>query len=198
MKYGILYISIAFLSILQGRLILPDENNQNWKVINTKKAWVGTKGYKGIDWCRAKGILNAPIGEVRKIIEDKKNYPHVFKRIEKAQILTDEIVYIALDMPFPFAGRDYVVQYFEEHTDTSFVYRYYSIDYPNAPSSKRYVRLPRSTGEWRLIPVDSSKTEVIYTWNGELLGNFPGSALPRAWVKQGTEVFGWLRDALKK
>ena len=198
MKYSIVYLSIIFCTILQGKLILPDANNEDWKVINTKHTWVGSKGYKGVDWSRAKGILHAPVEKVRNIIEDKKNYPNVFKRIDEIQILTDEIVYIALDMPFPFAGRDYVVQYSAEHTDTSFVYRYYSVEYPNAPSNKRYVRLPRSTGEWILTPIDSSKTEVTYTWNGELLGNFPGSALPTAWTKQGTEVFGWLRDAIKK
>ena len=198
MKYSIVYIGIIFFTILQGKIVLPDANIEGWKVINTKKAWVGSKTYKGIDWSRAKGTLHAPLDKVRNIIENKKNYPNVFKRIDEVQILTDEIIYIALDMPFPFAGRDYVVQYFEEHTDTSYVYRYYSVEYPNAPSNKRYVRLPRSTGEWILMPIDSSKTEVTYTWNGELLGSFPGSALPRAWIKQGTEVFGWLRDAIKK
>ena len=198
MKSFIIAIISVFVSILHAELILPDANNENWKALNTKKIWIGTKKMDGIDWCRAQAILNAPVEKIRNIIEDKKNYPNVFKRIEKTQIITDEIVYIALDMPFPFAGRDYVVKYTPHHTDTSFVYRFYSVVYQNAPSYKKYIRLPRSTGEWRLTAIDSNRTEISYTWNGELLGDFPKWALPRAWKQQGLEVFGWLQDVIDK
>ena len=42
------------------------------------------------------------------------------------------------------------------------------------------------------------ETELIYTWNGELLGDFPNFALTRAWQEQGNEVMGWLKEALNK
>ena len=197
MKYGIVYFSIVFLTILQGKIILPDENNENWKVINTKKAWVGSKGYKGVDWCRAKGILNAPIEEVRNIIEDKKNYPNVFKRIDEIQILTDEIVYIALDMPFPFSGRDYIIKYTKLQDNNDLIYRFAAVPDSEVPIQKDYVRLLHAAGEWHLHSLNSKSTEVTYIWNGELLGDFPNWALTRAWKTQGQEVMTWLKEAVE-
>ena len=99
MQYSIIYIGILFFTILQGKLVLPDASTEGWKVINTKKAWVGSKTYKGIDWSRAKGTLHAPLDKVRNIIENKKNYPNVFKRIDEVQILTDEIISFKLLFP---------------------------------------------------------------------------------------------------
>ena len=66
------------------------------------------------------------------------------------------------------------------------------------PLEKHYVRLSRSTGEWRLKSIDSTHTEFTYTWNGELLGNFPNWALPRAWKEQGIEVITGFKKAVEK
>ena len=59
------------------------------------------------------------------------------------------------------------------------------------------MRLVHSTGEWRLTSIDSTKTEIAYTWNGELLGAFPNWALKKAWKQQGLEVMRWLQEAVK-
>ncbi len=40
-------------------------------------------------------------------------------------------------------------------------------------------------------------TLVSYTWNGELLGDFPKFALERAWETQGNEIIHWIADALE-
>jgi hypothetical protein len=113
-------------------------------------------------------------------------------------MITDEIVYIALDMPFPFAGRDYVVKYIQEKVDDEFIYRFYAIIHPEAPLYSKYVRLIHASGGWRLKSLDSTKTEITYTWNGELLGDFPNWALTRAWKQQGMEVMTWLEEAVEK
>ena len=60
------------------------------------------------------------------------------------------------------------------------------------------MRLIRASGEWKLSPLDSNQTEITYTWNGELLGDFPDWALTRAWEQQGIEVINWLREAIEK
>ena len=101
-------------------------------------------------------------------------------------------------MPFPFAGRDYVVKYIQEQKDADFIYRFHAVIHPDAPLNSKYVRLIHSAGEWRLTPLDSTKTEITYTWNGELLGNFPDWALKRAWKQQGLEVITWLQKAIEK
>ena len=187
-----------FFSILNAQLMLPDQNIENWKILHDDKTWIGWKNDGKIDWCRTKSVLNAPIIKVQKIIEDKVNYPQIFKRIETSKLITEEIVYISLDMPFPFSGRDYVVKYIQIKEDLDFTYRFFSVVNDDAPLNDDYVRLVRAAGEWRLKPLDSKHTEITYTWNGELLGDFPNWALTRAWKQQGLEVINWLEEALLK
>ena len=188
---------IAFLSILQSEIILPPDSLENWEILMDDKIWIGWERSGEFDWCQAKSTLDAPISYIRRIIEDKKNYPNIFKRIETTKIITDEIVYIALDMPFPFASRDYVVKYIQEHVDDEFIYRFYSVIHPEEPLHSKYVRLIHASGGWRLKSLDSTKTEITYTWNGELLGDFPNWALTLAWETQGGEVLTWLKEAVK-
>ena len=114
-----LYI-ITFLTILQAGVILPPDNLENWEILKDEKIWIGWQHAGEFDWCRAKSTFEAPIADIRKIIEDKANYPNIFKRVESAKIITDEIVYIALDMPFPFASRDYVVKYTKQKSTQRF------------------------------------------------------------------------------
>ena len=188
---------ITFLSVLQAGVNFPPDNLENWGILKDDNIWIGWQHAGEFDWCRTKSILNAPITDIRKVIEDKANYPNVFKRVEAATIITDEIVYIALDMPFPFSGRDYVVKYIQEQENADFIYRFHAVIHPQVPLYSNYVRLIHSAGEWRLRPLDSTKTEITYTWNGELLGDFPDWALTRAWKQQGLEVITWIQEAVK-
>ena len=112
-------------------------------------------------------------------------------------IITDEIVHIVLDMPFPLYGSDYIVSYaqYEENGDS--IYRFQSVKNSGIPVHKDYVRLINAAGEWRLHSLDDIRTEVTYTWNGELLGDFPDWALTRAWGTQGNEVLNWLKEAVQ-
>ena len=189
---------IAFLSILQSEIILPTDDLGNWNVLLDEEIWVGWKHSEGFDWCRSKSIMKEPITDIRKIIEDKENYPNIIKSIEVTKSITDEIVYIVVDMPFPFASRDYVVKYIIEKKENDYIYSYYAVIHPDVPLDKSYVRLNRSSGEWRLKSIDSTHTEFTYTWNGELLGNFPSWALPRAWKEQGIEVITGFKKAVEK
>ena len=176
---------------------LPDSNIEDWQVLYDESTWVGWVKDGDIDWCRTKSVINASIIEVQRLIENKIDYPKIFKRIKKTEIITDEIVYIALDMPFPFSDRDYVVKYINEKEGLDLIYSYYAVIDENVPIFDEYVRLKNSMGEWRLKIIDIDKTEITYTWNGELLGDFPNWALPRAWKQQGLEVIDWLKDALE-
>jgi hypothetical protein len=81
--------------------------------------------------------------------------------------------------------------------DNEFIYRFHAVIHPEAPLNSKYVRLIHAAGEWRLSPLDSTHTEITYTWNGELLGDFPNWALTRAWKQQGLEVMTWLQEAIK-
>ncbi len=178
--------------------LLPPADHSNWNIIQNDEIWIGWTDYGDLQWCRAKTTLQAPIEIISAIIEDKANYPAVFKRVESVTIITDEIVHIVLDMPFPFYGRDYIVSYtqFEKNRDS--IYRFQSVKNSGIPVHEDYVRLIHAAGEWRLHSLDAENTEVTYTWNGELLGDFPDWALTRAWKTQGNEVLTWLKDALEE
>ena len=177
--------------------LLPSADHSNWNIIQNDEIWIGWTNYGDFQWCRAKSTLQAPIKSISTIIEDKANYPTVFKRVESVTLITDEIVHIILDMPFPFYGRDYIVSYaqYEENGDS--IYRFQSVKNSGIPVHEDYVRLIHAAGEWRLHSLDAENTEVTYTWNGELLGNFPDWALTKAWKTQGDEVLNWLKEAVQ-
>ena len=176
---------------------IPASSHSDWAILQDDKIWIGWTEYNESQWCRAQTILHAPMGNIRTIIEDKANYPNVFKRVESAKIITDKIVHIVLDMPFPFYGRDYIVTYTQLQEKDDIVYQFNSVMDSGIPIHEDYVRLIHAAGEWRLHPLDQSSTEVTYTWNGELLGIFPNWALPRAWETQGHEVLNWLKVAVQ-
>jgi len=176
---------------------LPPATHAEWNLIQNDEIWIGWTNYGDFQWYQAKSTLKAPIESISTIIEDKANYPTVFKRVESVTLITDEIVHIILDMPFPFYGRDYIVSYaqYEENGDS--IYRFQSVKNSGIPVHEDYVRLIHAAGEWRLHSLDAENTEVTYTWNGELLGNFPDWALTKAWKTQGDEVLNWLKEAVQ-
>ena len=131
------------------------------------------------------------------IIEDKSNYPNIFKRVESANRITEDIVHIVLEMPFPYYGRDYIVSYIQFQDEDEKVYQFNSVENSGTPIYEDYVRLIHAGGEWRLHSLDDNNTEVTYIWNGELLGNFPDWALKQAWKIQGDEVLNWLKEAVE-
>ena len=177
--------------------LLPPAAHAEWNLIQNDEIWIGWTNYGDFQWCQAKSTLKAPIESISTIIEDKANYPTVFKRVESVTLITDEIVHIILDMPFPFYGRDYIVSYaqYEENGDS--IYRFQSVKNSGIPVHEDYVRLIHAAGEWRLHSLDAENTEVTYTWNGELLGNFPDWALTKAWKTQGDEVLNWQKEAVQ-
>ena len=177
--------------------LIPQSLDANWNILQDFPVWIGWQDDGQFQWCRASSTITASIEEVQKIIEDKKNYPNVFKRVESATIITDEIVHIILDMPFPFYGRDYIVRYAQFQEENEMVYRFTAVENSGIPVHGDYVRLINAAGEWRLHSLDSSSTEVTYIWNGELLGDFPSWALTRAWETQGNEVLTWLKEAVQ-
>ena len=99
-------------------------------------------------------------------------------------------------MPFPISDRDYIVVYVVKKTDGAISYKFEALKDRMIPDSKGSIRLVNAAGEWYLRKIDKSSTEVIYTWNGELRGDFPSWALTRAWKTQGIEMVTWLNESL--
>ena len=195
-----LYITGLLLFVIYGRVfsVEPLHNVENWNVLQDKKIWIGWAEEGDIPWCKAQTTFPFSMDKIAEILEDKTNYPNVFKRIEATTILEPEIVHIMLDMPFPITSRDYIVKYTTHLTGNDLLYQFRAVNHEKASPTKSYIRLVNAAGEWRLSPVNNNETKVTYTWNGELLGDFPDWALPRAWKTQGNEVLNWLLEATDK
>ena len=196
LKFLVIHLFIIFNLLFSSEFILSSKLS-NWEILQDYPIWIGWTEHNESQWCRAKTTLHVPMEDISTIIEDKTNYPKVFKRVESVRTITDNIVHIVLDMPFPFYGRDYIVSYNEFQKEGDTVYQFSAVKDSGIPIHKDYVRLIHAAGEWRLHPLDESSTEVTYTWNGELLGDFPDWALNRAWKTQGDEVLNWLKEAVQ-
>ena len=142
-------------------------------------------------------LLPYAIDSISKVIEDVENYPDIFKRVHNVQILDKNMVRIMLDMPLFLSNRDYVIQYKKNKKITKWEFSFNAIAHKNAPIDKNYVRLINAAGKWELYPKTKNETLLSYTWNGELLGDFPDFALKRAWKTQGNEIIHWITNALK-
>ena len=168
-----------------------------WNIIQEGDIELKWTNYQGFPICKVSSLLPYPIESVAKIIEDVEHYPKVFRRIHEVKILEKNTVHIMLDMPFLLADRDYVIKHKKRKKDSGWEFSFVSENHKNAPLNKNYIRLINAAGKWELSPKNQNETLLSYTWNGELLGDFPDFALQRAWKTQGNEIIQWITYALK-
>lgn len=193
-------IILAAFTITSIGFALEVENTDSitdWHVLQEGKTWVGWTTYEGYPLCQARTSLPFSLEKVSAHIESVEAYPDLFERITETRVLENDVVHVLLDMPFPFAGRDYIIQYTKSKNNERWVFNFKSVTHVHAPENSSHVRLVNAGGEWILTPAKSGATLVTYSWNGELLGDFPNWGLTRAWKTQGTEVLDWLRIALE-
>ena len=195
MRYFFLLVTHCFALGLDLKGV---NNLDDWTLLQDGPIIVGWQEFQGYPISKAEMTMEYDMLSIAELIKNIGNYPNIFKRVTDAKQLEPDIVQIILDMPFPFAGRDYVVKYSIEQKDDRWVFSFYSVDHPRGYSNDKYVRLPNAPGVWILDRTSSEKTMVTYAWNGELLGNFPDFGLKKAWITQGTEVLTWLNEALSK
>ena len=195
----ILGVYLFNLSLLGSDSIInkiPPQEYSKWEVLLDDEVWVGWTEYSEIFWGKSISKLPFSIQTIANILEDRENYKNVFDRITTSKIVGEDIVYIILDMPFPFASRDYIVKNTQKHVNNERIYQFLAIEHKSIPINSENVRLINAAGEWRLLPLNDYETIVTYIWNGELLGDFPDWALTHAWTTQGEEVLNWLKGAL--
>ncbi len=186
---------LTSLLLINAALAIPPDLG-DWNVLQEGPVWIGCADARGYTWCRSKAELPGPLARVDALLNDFANYPQVMKRISETRVYEPTIVHVVLDMPFPFASRDYIVEYVRKQQGEAVVFDFRTVSHPSGEPIKGSVRLPHAEGQWMLEPLGPSSTRVTYTWNGELLGDFPTWALPRAWSTQGAEVMEWLSEAL--
>jgi len=194
----ILIVLSSVFSTIDAEIKLDSiESVTDWNIIQKNEIEIRWTTYDSYPICQTTSILPFSIESISSIIEDVSNYPKVFKRIHKTNILEKDIIHVMLDMPFLLSDRDYVIKYKKYKTPDNWEFTFSPVKHINAPLDKKYVRLVNATGKWKLISKDDNQTSVSYTWNGELLGDFPNFALERAWKTQGNEIIHWINDALE-
>jgi hypothetical protein len=194
MRIILTYITIQ--SLMLGLDLNGISALNGWTILQEGPVKVEWREYKGYPISRAEKILQYDMPSIAKVIQDLDRYPIIFKRVTNTKRLDSNIVHIMLDMPFPFAGRDYIVQYSIEQDEREWTFSFFSVDHPDGSVEPGMVRLDNAAGLWVLTKLSAKQTMVTYAWNGELLGNFPDFGLNRAWITQGTEVLKWLDEAL--
>jgi len=194
----ILIVLSSVFSTIDAEIKLDSiESVTDWNIIQKNEIEIRWTTYDSYPICQTTSILPFSIESISSIIEDVSNYPKVFKRIHKTNILEKDIIHVMLDMPFLLSDRDYVIKYKKYKTPDNWEFTFSPVKHINAPLDKKYVRLVNAAGKWKLISKDDNQTLVSYTWNGELLGDFPNFALERAWKTQGNEIIHWINDALE-
>lgn len=178
---------------------LPPNDYNEWIYLTNDRIKVKYSSNFEIPWCRSSANFRFSQDEIYNALKDLKNYKNIFDRVSVSKLLNQEdgIAYIRLNMPWPYSDRDYTVRFIESRDNNDIIFQFYSVAHPNTPNNTGSVTLPRAGGEWRLNYIDSNRTHVTYTWNGELLGNFPDYGLTTAWETQGSEVMIWLNEYLK-
>ena len=190
-------MSVMF-SIIYAEIKLDSiESVTDWSIIQKNEIKIRWTTYDGYPICQTTSVLPFSIESISSIIEDVSNYPKVFKRIHKTNILEKDIIHIMLNMPFLLSDRDYVIKYKKNKTPDNWEFSFRAVKHIKAPLEKDHVRLVNAAGKWKLISKSDNQTSVSYTWNGELLGDFPNFALERAWKTQGNEIIQWIIDALE-
>ena len=186
------------LGVYYSELNLKDFKSPiEWNIIQEGDMEIKWTNYQGFPICKVSSSLPYSIEPIAKIIEDVEHYPKVFRRIHEVKILGENTVHIMLDMPFLLADRDYVIKHKKSRKDSEWEFSFVSGNHKNAPLNKNYIRLINAAGKWELSPKNQNETLLSYTWNGELLGDFPDFALQRAWKTQGNEIIQWITYALK-
>ena len=171
--------------------------DKEWTFLQENDIKISWTYHDGFPFCKATKVFKHPPQDIKLLLEDKKNYYKIFDRIEYSHPITEDIVHIKLDMPFPFSGRDYIVKYVYTKMDSNEIYTFNATNEVDVKVDDDYVRLVHAAGAWIISPHSDSTTELTYIWNGELRGDFPNWALNKAWIEQGNEVLTWLADALQ-
>ena len=189
-------VYLSFISISFAVYHPIHGNADSWDTIQDSEIWIGHHQDSDINWCRTKSTLPFDIQKISFIVEDLENYYNIFDRVKSSKLIDSSTVHIRIDMPFPISDRDYIVRYEENKIGSTYSYKFESVKDTSTPTDEGCVRLVNAAGEWYLKSLTDSSTEVSYTWNGELGGDFPEWALTRAWKKQGTEMIEWLSESL--
>ena len=197
MKLNFKIFYLLLFSLLVSEIKIPPPSLDNWNVLNNQNPWIGYRDYNELPWCRSIEIFPYSISEIEYFVGNFDSYSLVFHRMESSEIVDTNIVYLRVDYPLFLSDRDYIVKYNSFQEDNDVIYQWTAIEHQNSPVYDDAIRLINAAGEFRLTYINQDSTEVSYSWNGELLGDFPNFYLQTAWKTGGTEIMQELRQAIE-
>ena len=190
-------ITLIFVTIILPFVKIPPYEIQGWKTLSEKNPWVGYQEYENFPWCRATDIFPYSINEIETFIGKFETYSNTFSRMIDSELIDTNIVYLRVDYPLFLSDRDYIVKYNRVSNTNDVYYQWVATVHSDVPEYDNAVRLVNAGGEWALKYISENSTEVSYSWNGELRGDFPSFSLNSAWIKGGTEIINELRYAIE-
>ena len=188
---------IILITGIFSNIQIPPYKLSDWNVLNKSMPWVGYQEYHGFPWCRATNIFPYSIQEIESFVGQFDTYSNTFSRMIESNLVDTNIVYLRVDYPLFLSDRDYIVEYKSFNDGKNIFYQWEAVEHQSVPEYEDAVRLVNAAGEWALIFITPDSTEVSYSWNGELLGDFPSFSLTTAWETGGTEIINELRQAIE-
>jgi hypothetical protein len=146
-------------------------------------------------WCRSTGLVPNGLADVNATLQRMSEHQDLFDSIVRIDVLAPDTLHIVLDYPTGISDRDYVAKYTRSEAGDTVVYRWEPVVHAGAPETSDVVRLPNMAGEWRLSPAENGQTRVVYLWQADVLGSFPGFMLNKARTIAGTKALEDIRKA---
>ncbi len=190
--YFLFLITFSFSEIQ-----IPPSDLDNWNILSESMPWIGYQDYAGFPWCRSTDIFPYSIQQIESFVGQFDKYSSTFSRMISSDLIDTNIVYLRVDYPLFLSDRDYIVEYNVFNNQKNIFYQWRAVEHPKAPIYDDAVRLVNAAGEWALIFISPDSTQVSYSWNGELLGDFPNFSLTTAWKTGGEEIINELRYAIE-
>ena len=206
MKFNLIFVCLLFsiISICYGNINFSEKiygkslvKNQHNSILQDDEIEIGYIIEK-FPWCHASMEISYSMNSVLAVIKDVENYYKFFDSLSLSKQNTDDVVHIRIDMPLPFSDRDYTVVFDEVIDGNEILYSYKAVVSKDFPEMKNCVRLVNAQGEWYLYEMDNNKTYVRYTWNGQMLGDFPKWGYKQAWTRQGNEIISCLAKEVER
>ena len=78
----LIILTLIAVNFLFSSELIPPSNQSGWEELKKGEIWVSWTNYNNSQWCKATSTIKAPLITISTLIEDKVNYPNIFKRVE--------------------------------------------------------------------------------------------------------------------